>query len=47
MAGSDFKINFKVIFGPDLKNTTCVASLHAGVTILSHTKPDNRSSSGH
>lgn len=40
-------LRFKVTFRINFKNTTCAASLRAVVTILSCTKPDRRSSSGH
>lgn len=44
---SHLKILSKVMFRINFKNTTCAASLRAVVTILSCTKPDRRSSSGH
>lgn len=44
---SHLKIHSKVTFRINFKNTTCAASLRAVVTILSCTKPDRRSSSGH
>lgn len=45
--GSRLKIHFKVTFQINFKETSCAASLHAVMTILSRTKPDNRTSSGH